>query len=70
MRYDGEKPNVTQWDLHRATWIVLLARGKQGCGGGVRLLKSLVLRAWESRNPRHPSTHLNEFAMIVKRREE
>lgn len=42
----------------------------QGCGGGKRLLKSLVLRAWECCNPRHPSTHLNEFAKIVKRREE
>jgi hypothetical protein len=30
----------------------------------------LVLRAWKSRSRRHPSTHLIEFAMIVKRREE
>jgi hypothetical protein len=67
--------------VERAAWVSYLntswlrrlrahSARNQGCGDAERLLKSLVLRAWESRNPRHPSTHLNEFAMIVKRREE
>jgi hypothetical protein len=59
--------------LPNVSWLRRLrpeSAGNQGCGSGERLLKSLVPRAWKSRNRRHPSTHLNDFAMIVKRREE